>query len=79
MGNTIETRINNRKAGVFMKTRIVTEDLVYTIDKEPRDFLTEFLDEENNIKKDFVEITTERERDIFINVRHIIRVETVTR
>ena len=62
-----------------MKTRIVTEDLVYTIDKEPRDFLLEFLDEDNNIKKDFVEITTERERDIFINVRHIIRVETVTR
>lgn len=62
-----------------MKTRIVTEDLVFTIDKEPKAFLKEFLDEDNNIKKDFVEITTERERDIFINVRHIIRVETVTR
>ncbi len=62
-----------------MKTRIVTEDLVYTIDKEPRDFLKEFLDEENNVKRDFVEITTERERNIFINVRHIIRVEEVSR
>ncbi len=62
-----------------MKTRIVTEDLVYTIDKEPRDFLKEFLDEENNVKSDFVEITTERERNIFINVRHILRVEEVSR
>ncbi len=62
-----------------MKTRIVTEDLVYTIDKEPKDFLKEFLDEENSIKRDFVEITTERERNIFINVRHIIRVEAVSR
>jgi len=62
-----------------VKTRIVTEDLVYTIDKEPKDFLKEFLDEENSIKRDFVEITTERERNIFINVRHIIRVEAVSR
>lgn len=62
-----------------MKTRIVTEDLVYTIDQEPKDFLKEFLDEENHIKKDFVKITTERERNIFINVRHIIRVEEVSR
>ena len=62
-----------------MKTRIVTEDLVYTIDKEPKDFLKEFLDEERNIIKDFVEITTERERNIFINVRHILRVEEVSR
>lgn len=71
--------MNESKEGETVKTRIVTEDLVYTIDKEPRDFLKEFLNEENNIKKDFVEITTERERTIFINVRHIIRVETVTR
>lgn len=62
-----------------MKTRIVTEDLVYTIDKEPKDFLKEFLDNENNVKRDFVEITTERERNIFINVRHIVRVEEVSR
>ncbi len=62
-----------------MKTRIVTEDLVYTIDKEPKDFIKDFLDAERNIIKDFVEITTEREQNIFINVRHIIRIESVSR
>lgn len=62
-----------------MKTRIVTEDLVYTIDEEPKDFLQSFLDEKNNIKRDFVEITTEKERNIFINVRHILRVEAISR
>ncbi|NBG88598.1 hypothetical protein [Isachenkonia alkalipeptolytica] len=62
-----------------MKTRIVTEDLVYTVDQEPGEFLKTFLDEDNNVKSDFVEITTERERNIFINVRHIIRVEAVDR
>lgn len=62
-----------------MKTRIVTEDLVYTIDEEPKEFLQSFLDEKNNINRDFVEITTEKERNIFINVRHILRVEAVSR
>ncbi len=62
-----------------MKTRIVTEDLVYTVDQEPGEFLRTFLDQDNNVKSDFVEITTERERKIILNVRHIIRVEAVDR
>ncbi len=75
----VQLRHTNWKEGGNVKTRIVTEDLVYTIDKEPKEFLKEFLDEENNVKRDFVEITTERERNIFINVRHILRVEEVSR
>lgn len=62
-----------------MKTRIVTEDLVYTVDQEPGEFVNTFLDQNNNVKSDFVEVTTERDRNLFINVRHIIRVEAVDR
>ncbi len=61
-----------------MQTRIVTEDMTYTIDLSPEEFMKEFLDDHFLFTKDFVRIKPlRRENNIYLNTRVILRVEEV--